>query len=435
MKYTNFDIGVFGTFGQPNGFNQASFYNGKFDKSKSLDLNSNAIKIFPNATVFAIKREIVNNEPCLIYAIYTFATEKNSSRGGTFVGSCISFYNSYTNSNQVFAMLTELHKLLITNPNNIQNATIKVEKARNFEVKIPRDFDKLNLNLEPLGSKNFFGKELHANNNFFVFDSNNSEDRIVRFFQNCTELFLNSETIYYSQNKEVAQFVHEKGLLKISTYDDFESAVEMAKIKKKQTEHQKNNQNTIKRQQQNNKISKNQKPEITTKTNNSNIEHKKVEELQNVSENNLEEPKPKTKNYYKKGFFYIILPILCTLLICSNIYFAFFKTPKIVEVPVVQDTISNNIATKYELNPITNTFLTPKDKSILFKNKFKDKSISEIIDLIYKNNPTEISNIYNTQKKEYQNNLFELNKTYFKIVTDTICLNDSIEKIPSFKRK
>jgi hypothetical protein len=71
----------------------------------------------------------------------------------------------------------------------------------------------------------------------------------------------------------------------------------------------------------------------------------------------------------------------------------------------------------------------------LFQNSIKGKKIGELVNIIFENNPTEILKVYSYQKDLYQNNLYKLNEKHFKIGNDTICINDSISKIPSFKIK
>lgn len=227
------DIGTIGTFGLPNGCTQSGFYNGKLKThNKPIDLNPNAIKIFPNTILFVLKREIISNEPSMIFGKYSFAKERNSNRGGTFVGSLISFYNCFANPNQIYSLLNEFHTDLIENENNILNSILQVKHSSELQVILPKDFEKLNENLNLLNGTEFFSNNVSQNQNFVVYSEETTEDKIVKFFQNCIDFFPHSETLYFTQSREIAEFVNEKRLLKIQSFNDFEKEIENIKIKK-----------------------------------------------------------------------------------------------------------------------------------------------------------------------------------------------------------
>jgi hypothetical protein len=58
---------------------------------KSFDLNTNAITIYPQANLYSIRKEVANGAKALSYTQYSFAREQHSDRGGTFIGSSITF--------------------------------------------------------------------------------------------------------------------------------------------------------------------------------------------------------------------------------------------------------------------------------------------------------------------------------------------------------
>ena len=480
------DIGAIGTFGLPNGCTQSGFYNGKIKThNKSLDLNANAIKIFPNTILYVLRREIITNEPSIIFGKYSFAKEKNSNRGGTFIGSFISFYNCFANPNQTYSLLNEFHTNLIENENNILNSILQVSHSKDLQVKLPRDFEKLNENLKSLNLTEFFSRNISQNQNFAVYAEETTEDKIVKFFQNCIDFFPNSETIYFTQNKEIAEFVNEKSLLRIIRFSDFENEITSIKIKKieeqKKLEEQKKEEQRKEEEQirieeqkkeEQRKIEEQKRKDLVernrffSKRNPQNNKHtlfddyrklvndfnklldlhreleKKndfLDRTQNNSivnqefsnRNDFTEVKHNSKN--KKIFFYIIIPILCFSLLLSNLYLYFFQKPKIEYLQTVTEISSTNNENISSLNPIPNSEISQNDKKILFQKTIKGKKIGEIVNIIFESNPTEISKIYSFQKKDYQNNLFKFNEKYFKIENDTICINDSIVKIPSFK--
>lgn len=482
------DIGAIGTFGLPNGCTQSGFYNGRIKThNKSLDLNANAIKIFPNTILYIIKREVISNEPSIIFGKYSFAKERNSNRGGTFVGSFISFYNCFANSNQIYSLLNEFHSNLIENENNILNSILQVSHSSELQVKLPKDFEKINENLNSLNGTEYFSNTISQNQNFVVYSEVSTEDKIVKFFQNCIEFFPNNETIYFTQSREIAEFVNEKRLLKIQTYNDFEKEIENIKIKKveelnriealrieeqkrfeeqKRLEEQKKeaqrkiDEQKRKEQEEINRIlKKRETPHYQLKLDsqksiisdynklldlyndlekkNDSIKHTPNVVFQNNTlphhTNHSKEQRPNINN--KKLFFYIIIPIICVSLLVSNIFFIFFQKPKIEYISSPVEIKSSNEGQNINLNPIPNSELSQSDKKLLFQNSIKGKKIGEIVNIIFENNPTEILKVYSHQKDLYQNNLYKLNEKHFKTGNDTICINDSISKVPSFKIK
>jgi hypothetical protein len=131
---------AFGTFGNPYGFRQSflKFGNENIAKSiKTFDLNTNAIKLFKNSTMYSIRKEIANGLSSIAYSKYTFAKEKNSDRGGTFIGSSIIFTNEIAEENLTINKLNEFHKILINR--NIVDETIIVNHSDNFSVELPQD--------------------------------------------------------------------------------------------------------------------------------------------------------------------------------------------------------------------------------------------------------------------------------------------------------
>lgn len=482
------DIGAIGTFGLPNGCTQSGFYSGKIKShNKSLDLNANAIKIFPNTILYALRREIVNNEASLVFVKYSFAKEKSSNRGGTFLGSFISFYNNFANSSLVCSLLNEFHTHLTENENNILNSVLQVSHSKDLQVRLPKDFEKLNENLNSLIETDFFNRNISTDQNFIVFSDENTEDKIVKFFQNCINFFPNNETIYFSQSREIAEFVNEKRLLKIQTYNDFEKEIENIKIKKveelkriealrieeqrkieeqqrleeqKRDEQRKIEEQKRKEQEEINRIlKKKESPHHQLKLDlqksiisdynklldwykdlekkNDSIKRTQNVTFQNNNEyshtNHSKEQRPNSN--IKKLFFYIIIPTICISLLVSNIYFIFFQKPKIEYISSPVEITSSNEEQIINLSPIPNSELSQSDKKILFQNPIKGKKIGELVNIIFENNPTEILKVYSYQKDLYQKNLYKLNEKYFKIDNDTICINDSITTIPSFKIK
>lgn len=473
------DIGAIGTFGLPNGCTQSAFYSGKFKKNKSLDLNANEIKVFPNTNLFAIRREVVDNQASLLFVKYTFAKEKNSNRGGTFLGSCICFYDSYAIPNQICSLLNEFHHHLIDNKHNILNSVLQVSHSRDLQVKLPKDFDKLDQNLKSFTGESIFSKNISSNSNFLVYANGDEENKLVKFFQNCMEHFPNNETIYFTDSREIAEFAFEKQLLKVQQFEEFEKDIESIKIRlveeqRRLEEFKKAEENRIeeKRREEERKIEQDRiieeqkKREVEDRKRILSVRgfpnqhqpiksevHRKLvtdynallqiygelefsyENLKANSNANFYGKEPvhrtneKVNSTTRKSIFYIVIPALCVVLILSNLYLLFFQKPEIEfkEITVYRQPETN------VLTPLPNGELSQTKRQLLFKNTMKGKKIGDIVKIIFEVNTPEISGVYFYQQTSYRTNLYRLNEKYFEIEKDTICISDTIGQIPVFK--
>ena len=220
---------AFGTFGNPYGFRQ-TFFLGNQNVAKSIktfDLNTNAIKLFENSTLYAIRKESVNGLNAIAYSKYTFAKEKNSDRGGTFIGSAIVFTNEIAEDNLTINKLNEFHKILVSK--NIEDKTIMVSHSDNFSVDLPKDFDKLSFNLKAFEEPSNFK---FSNTNLVVYSAIN-ENKLQQNFKKSLELLNHFDTIFFTDNEDVASFANSKGLYKTINEGDFENEIQLAQEEKK----------------------------------------------------------------------------------------------------------------------------------------------------------------------------------------------------------
>lgn len=217
----NINLIAFGTFGNPNGFRQ-TFFIGRKELSqvvKTFDLNTNAIKLIPNSKVYSIRKENLNGLNSISYAIYTFAKEQNSERGGTFIGSSLLYTSEIANESLTISLLNDFHESLISK--NVQNDIIKVNHSDKFSVTKPNDFDKIHFNLNTIEDVNFS----HFSNKVLVVYSDIKYDAIKTLLQKSLELLNSYDTIYFTDNNEIAEFVHHKGLFKLVKVDGFEQEI------------------------------------------------------------------------------------------------------------------------------------------------------------------------------------------------------------------
>jgi hypothetical protein len=211
MENTSCYVFAFATFGHPNDFRQTPFKYNNPDVAKQIkvfDL-SNAIKVFPNSTIYSIRKERIGNSKLISYSIYTFAQEQASKRDGTFIGSSIILENKLAEEKYVIDCLNEFHQKLTEN--NLVNGVLKVNHSKDF---IPNgtltDFDKIkNPQIEIL-DLNF-----NSNNNSLVVYCDTSPNKLELFFKKSIDLLNVYDTIYFTKSNEVAEFVIQKGIFKL----------------------------------------------------------------------------------------------------------------------------------------------------------------------------------------------------------------------------
>src|SRR5690606_39978120 len=91
---------IFGTFGNPNGFTQST--SGPIQSIRKFDLNTTAIQLFDSTVaMYALRKEIVGRDMVISLAKYSYTAERESSRGGTFVGASIVMSNGISDAKTV----------------------------------------------------------------------------------------------------------------------------------------------------------------------------------------------------------------------------------------------------------------------------------------------------------------------------------------------
>ncbi|UUC44066.1 hypothetical protein [Flavobacterium cerinum] len=201
---------AFGTFGNPNGFKQ-SFFSGNTDGApnvKTFDLKTDAIQLFPDSTVYSIRKENRGGHTAIAYTIYTYAKEQHSDRGGTFIGSSLLFTGKIADENLTLRLLNEFHKDLARK--NVQNNIIMVNHSDNFSVSKPKDFDKIGFQLKDIEPLNFIGT---ADKNLVVYTETNTH-RLQQLFRQSIDLLQVYDAIYFTSDEKIAEFVNRKAIFK-----------------------------------------------------------------------------------------------------------------------------------------------------------------------------------------------------------------------------
>ncbi|RTY90113.1 hypothetical protein EKM01_11580 [Flavobacterium sp. RSP46] len=206
----NINLIAFGTFGSPNGFTQTFFLGKPIKGIKAFDIRG-GLKILPNSKVYSIRKESVNGFDILSYSIYTFAQEPTSSRGGSFIGSSILYVDKISDENITIKNLIEFHQNLVDK--NVNDETIKVKHSDDFDVKDckPKDFNKINYHLKDIENITF---SKNTNKELVVF-SDIDENTLQQNFKKSYDLLNIYDTIYFTNNEEIAKFVIQKGIYKL----------------------------------------------------------------------------------------------------------------------------------------------------------------------------------------------------------------------------
>jgi hypothetical protein len=470
-------LGVFGTFGKPYGFQQYFYFDTDFNQT--LDLNTNAIEIFPSTELFSIKREIYNglNSICIIK--YSYANEINSSRGGTFIGSCILLNEAYTSSENIYLLLTELHNDLISSEKNLINSVLQVQQATQLEVKEPIHFESVKNQLTFLKETDFYSTSVNQSKKFLIVPKSNEDKatQIKTFIENSIQYFNDVDTLYFTFDEKVISYVNQKGLLKSINWQTFvdrkeEVIKERAEIKrieeerKRELERNKNSKNSSNKDgsfsiwnyRNEKKWERNQIKKAIDEYNRLLDEYNRLfiycSELENQKTNTPKQVNYRQSHYERqshsepegifeenKFLFSVILNILFTLFIV--IYFVFFNKPEIRHIdnsPEVTEQTeteeTENVETEtQELKPTPNDELNSISRNRIENTKLRGKNIRSIIETIFQQNPNEIQAHYKYQREVYIKELVKRNRDCFKQDNeDLIFICDSLLHIPKYKK-
>ncbi len=518
----NYFISAFGTFGNPNGFKQSYLF---IDNSlanvarviKTFDLNTNAVKLFPQSKVYAIRKEFAGRNNTIAYSIYTYAKEQNSDRSGTFIGSSILFVDKIAEENITINCLNEFHNDLKNK--NVQNDVIIVTHSDKFSVSKPKDFDKINPHLKEIDDLNFVQT---TNKNLVVFCRTN-DNVLQSFFKKSVDLLNVYDTIYFTDSKEVAEFVRQKGIFTTVDENSFEKEIQKlaeerkrknqealdefyrekqkleearkhtyenfkSQIEKNNEQHRQNEQKIRESEKDLNKINdfynsfSRKIDELSNQLKSGSKKLDDVKQIYNANKrifresignlktpnytNTISQPRAITniretsqplqtghlyndnderhhRNRRNKeiNIFKVATLILLLLWISTIVYFFIFKKPEKETVYedksqqeqiLIEQPTNENIQ---ELNPKPNAELNENDYKIVAKNIKYNTKIDEVIEIIFKHNPTDIKSSYDEQREIYSKQLIEANKNCFEDKTGVFYfVKDTLRHIPSYKK-
>ena len=221
-------LGVFGTFGQPYGYQQIFFFDTYF--YTSLDLNTNVLELSQNAELYAVKKELIDGVFSVCFCIYSFAKELTSTRGGTFIGTCVVLNECYADARDIYILLKELHDDTVKNPKNVLNNKIQVQIADELEIRKPLKFDEVKSRVTSINETAFRSDFIDPEKTFLVKGKPsvaNKEKNITLFFEYAFENFSDFETLYFTFDKSVISHIENKGILNVIEWSDFVESEKM----------------------------------------------------------------------------------------------------------------------------------------------------------------------------------------------------------------
>lgn len=222
MKET-FLIFAFGTFGSPNGFKQKGKAFGNYKTPfvvSSFDLKTNAIQLFDDRSIlYMLRKELVeDNIPTISYALYTFARERNSTRGGSFIGSAISFIEKKPLTARILNILSEFHAYLVEH-NTDENHTLLV--VHSDELKIAEKIEYSRLIDNQIAFENI---DFTNSDRSLVYYSEGVNTAVFPSIVDRAEELLNDyDAIYFTNSIETAKFAQKKGIFEVVDDAGFES--------------------------------------------------------------------------------------------------------------------------------------------------------------------------------------------------------------------
>lgn len=222
MNNTYF-FSAFGTFGNPNGFRQTFFLGGTkaiAQEMRTFDLKTDAIQLFPQSSIYSIRKDYAGGCNLVSYTVYSFAKEQNSDRGGTFIGSSLLFVNKISSEGLIINALNDFQSSL--EKNNLSEGTITVNHSDQFSIQKPKDFDKIGFNIREVEELNF----TQSNKQYLVVYCETNAAQLQKFFNKALDLLNVYDTIYFTQSHEIGEFVKQKGIFKIVDADGFKKELD-----------------------------------------------------------------------------------------------------------------------------------------------------------------------------------------------------------------
>ncbi len=220
---THIGLGIFGTFGEPYGFQQTFYYGAQY--RSSLDLDENEIEFYPGADLYAVRREVIDGVHSICISIYSYAQELNTARLGTFLGSCMVLQDGFTEAEYAAKVLQSLHDDLMTNEDNVLDNIIRAEKVTDIIIREPAEFVAVQANVIPLNKTPFYSAWVDTAKKILVIPSaksfGNKETEVFEFLDEALKHYSDTGTLYFSFDRNVYDFVRSTGKIEIMEWDEY----------------------------------------------------------------------------------------------------------------------------------------------------------------------------------------------------------------------
>lgn len=220
---TRVGLGVFGTFGEPNGYQQV-FYN-DVNFQGSLDLNEEEIEFYPGEDLYAVRREMIDGVYTVCFCIYSYVRELNTERFGTFAGSTIVLQEGYAEADYVYRALKSLNDSVLSNNANVENNILVATQAADLVVRESEELMALRANTIPISKTPFFSAAVHEGRRLFVTPNPLSEDpkerQIINFFEKALRDYNDTDSLFFSSDRGVYEFVVKNRALEVTDWDEF----------------------------------------------------------------------------------------------------------------------------------------------------------------------------------------------------------------------
>ncbi len=214
-------FGVFGTFGDPYGYQQL-FYNGA-NFSDTLDLDDHEIELYAGHELYAVKRILHEGVYTICCCIYSPVKELHTARVSTFVGSCIVLIDGYAEAEYVYKVLHAIQEDIISNDDNIYENVLKAIQVQDIVVKEPFDFVPLRANVIPISKTPFFTSFVDPRKKTLVLPEQGADQdaQIILFFEEALKHYTDTGTLYFSFDPKVAEFVRDAGEIETMSWQEY----------------------------------------------------------------------------------------------------------------------------------------------------------------------------------------------------------------------
>jgi hypothetical protein len=222
----------FATFGHPNDYRQSAFKLDNKEIAKNVKIFDlpNAIKVFPNSTLYSIRKENIGGVAGISYSIYTFANEMTSMRDGTFIGSSILFTNEIAVENVTVGKLNEFHNILIANNTENDKLIVNHSDKFNHSNKFLDDFEKVSYHLKPIEDLENF----NSSNKHLVVGSRIDQNSLTTNFKKALLLLNKYDTIFFTYSNEIIGYCQSRNIYQITDEKGFEQEITNIQYEKQQ---------------------------------------------------------------------------------------------------------------------------------------------------------------------------------------------------------